>query len=148
MDGSFPDTSFSLQDRKSVRTVTFFAIGAVLLTAAGCGTGSSGPSHSDTISREQFVEAFFHLRKEGLRSPSMEIGLEARNRILQELGLEEEDLLAFAEAWGDDGAMMQSIWEDVDSLLRIDRMEDLVGPEGAEGPEDVPPADGRGGSPS
>jgi len=73
--------------------------------------------------REDFVQAYYQLRVEGLRSPEMEISLEARNRILEDLGVTEDDLLNFAEVWGSDGEVMQEIWQEVDSLMREARRE-------------------------
>jgi hypothetical protein len=142
--GPFPGTPYFLWDNKNVRIVTFLAIGSLLLTTGGCTGETSGPSRGDTISREQFIEAYHELRREGLRSPSMEIGLEARDRILENLGLTEEDLLTFAEVWGSDPEVMQGLWEELDSLMRVDRMEGRGGPELDEDPADEPAIDFRG----
>lgn len=51
----------------------------------------------------------------------MEIGLQARDSILNDLELTDTSLLLFAEVWGGEGDVMQAIWEEVDSLLRGDR---------------------------
>jgi hypothetical protein len=104
-----------------VRTVTFLVFGSLLLLTGGCsGTGPASPDQ-ETISREQFVEAYLELRRKSLRSPRLEIDLSDRDQILEELGLTEEDLLTFAEVWGGNPDVMESIWQEVDSILREDR---------------------------
>ena len=97
-------------------------LGAAILCLAGCGGAGSGPPAGETISRETFVEAYHRLRTEALRSPDMEIGIQVRDSILAEMGITDGDLLTFAEVWGSDGDFMIGIWEEVDSLLREDRM--------------------------
>jgi hypothetical protein len=127
-----------------VRIVTFFAIGSLLVNTVACSGETSGPSSGETISRQQFIEAYHQLRREGLRSPTMEIGLEARDRILEELGLTEDDLLTFADVWGSNPEVMVSIWEEVDSLMRMDRLEGRGGPRLEEDPDEEPAIDFRG----
>lgn len=127
-----------------MRIVTLLAIGTILVAAGGCGNSASGPSRGDTISRERFVEAFYELRKEGIRSPMMEISLQARDRILEDLGVTEEELITFAEAWGTDGEMMQGIWEEVDSLMKLDRMRGRGEPDVDEEPDEESGIDFRG----
>lgn len=119
----------------------------VLITASLAGLGCSGegsdPSQGETISREAFVEAFVELRTAALRNTSMEITLEERDRILADLGLTDEDLLTFAEVRSRDGPLMEGIWEEVDTLLRASRT-DEVGEEGEEGDEGGEGEDMRG----
>jgi len=107
--------------RNHVRTSVIVA--TVLLSVAACTGAGSNPQEDSAIPREDFVQAYYQLRVEGLRSPEMEISLEARNRILEDLGVTEDDLLNFAEVWGSDGEVMQEIWQEVDSLMREARRE-------------------------
>ncbi len=119
-----------------------FFMATVLLSVAACSGGGSNPRDEMAISREAFVQAYLQLRVEGLRSPGLEISLEARNRILDDLGVTGDDLLNFAEVWGSDGEVMQGIWQEVDSLMREARRERAEDPsiEGYEpGREDTDP---------
>ncbi|MCJ7629304.1 MAG: hypothetical protein MUO50_13070 [Longimicrobiales bacterium] len=104
-----------------MRIPVFILIAAVLLSAAACDGTSSDPRPKEAISRETFVQAYYQLRSEGLRSPDSEITLVARDRILNDLGVTEEDLLNFVDVWGNDGEVMQGIWQEVDSLGRESR---------------------------
>jgi len=95
------------------------------LALAACGGSGSFPGAADTISRDTFVQAYLELRIEGLRSDDSEISIEARDLILEEVGVSEEELLAFVDYWGTDPQMMEGIWEEVDSLMREARQVDL-----------------------
>jgi hypothetical protein len=127
-------------DRIRVRTPSFISIGAVLLSVAACDWGESNPRADEAVSRETFVQAYYQLRVVGLKSPGMEISLEARDSILNDLELTDVDLLTFVDVWGSDGEVMQGIWQEVDSLMREDRRSRAEDPsiEGYEpGREDV-----------
>lgn len=104
-----------------MRIPVFILIAAVLLSAAACDGTGSDPRTKDAISRETFVQAYYQLRSEGLRSSDTEITLVARDRILNDLGVTAEDLLNFVDVWGRDGEVMQGIWQEVDSLERESR---------------------------
>jgi len=108
-------------DKTAVRIVTLLAIGATFLSTAACSGSGSDSRTSDTIFREEFVNAYFELRKTGLRSGGMDITLDARDSVLAQLGLTEDELLACVDVWGSDGEIMLSIWEEVDSLMRAAR---------------------------
>jgi len=125
-----------------VRISVFMA--TVLLSSSACTGAGSNPQEDLAIPREDFVQAYYQLRVEGLRSPEMEISLEERNRILDDLGLTEDDLLTFAEVWGSDGEVMQGIWQEVDSLMREARRERAEDPS-IEGYEPRREDTGRGG---
>ena len=104
-----------------MRIPRFFPVVALALVTAACSPSAESPEEAEVISRDTFVEAYYRLRKEGLRSPEMEVTLDGRNRILDEMGLTPEDLLRFAEVRGPDGEFMLSVWQEVDSMLRADR---------------------------
>jgi len=85
----------------------------------------SGPDSAkqDTISRETFIEAYFRLRMRALRESSdAELSLQVRDSILGELDLTDQDLLTFVEVWGEDGEVMNDVWQVVDSLIRVERV--------------------------
>ena len=113
-----------LLDIIALRIVTFLTAGTLVLAIAGCAGSGSNPGEGDTISRDTFIRAYFELRMKGLRSPQMEISREDRDRVLNEVGVTEEELLTFVDLWGTDLEMMQGIWENVDSLMREARMAD------------------------
>lgn len=109
-------------DKKTLRLVTFPGLVGLGLLLSACGDRGSPPGAETTIDRDTFVEAYYLLRREALRSPLMEISLSGRDRILSNLDLAEEDLIHFAEVWGSEGEVMAGIWQEVDSLLTADRM--------------------------
>ncbi|MBT8396064.1 MAG: hypothetical protein HKO65_01755 [Gemmatimonadetes bacterium] len=104
-----------------MRFVTLLMLVSTPLTSLACGGPEPDPAATDAISRERFIEAYFELRKVGLRSRGMDITLDSRDSVLAELGLTEADLLTFVDVWGDDGEMMISVWEEVDSLMMESR---------------------------
>ncbi len=115
-----------------MRFVTLLASVVISFPTAGC-TGS-GPDAAETISRDEFVQAYFALRRAGLRSPGMDLTLDARDSVLAHLELTEADLLTFAEVWGAEGEVMLSVWEEVDSLMQATRS--YQGEEPGEGADD------------
>jgi hypothetical protein len=131
-----------------VRSPLFFALCAILLSGTACGQGGADPEAGSTISRESFVEAYLLLRLEDLRYPGMDLSIQARDSVLNEVGVTEEELLAFVDEWGRDAEVMQSIWQELDSLMREDRrgrMGDPSNEDFEEEPENI--GRGRGGRP-
>ena len=112
-----------------------YVTAAVLLPLGAC--NGSGRDNGETISKETFVQAYYRLRVEGIQGPDMEIPIRARDRILADLGVTEEDLIRFAEVHGADYELMQGVWEEVDSLMRADRSQ-RIDP-GSEEPLDPDP---------
>ena len=80
------------------------------------------------------METYFQLRAAALTNPGMEIRPDQRARILQELGVTEEDLFHFVEVRGSDPAYMEAIWDELEERMMRTR-------EGAG--EDGPGARGR-----
>lgn len=126
--------------------------GALASLALGCGSGGTAPGPEDVIPRDTFVKAYFELRVAALRSLETEISVQTRDSILQEMGLTPEDLITFVEVRGEEGQLMRGIWEEVDSLLRVNRrnpQEEGPSPErpvpGDPGREEVRPGVGRTG---
>ena len=129
-----------------MRSNAFIALALLLLGTQACDWGESNPRAAEAISADDFVHAYVELRRVGLGSAQGEILPEARDSVLDALGLTEEDLLTFVDVWGEDRVVMESVWAAVDSLLREDRMRP---PEGSFGEEDPDPESrgppGRGG---
>ena len=85
---------------------------AAALSAAGC-----GPQEAEVVDRETFVETYVALRAAELTSPGAVIPDEARDSVLAEMGVSEAELVAFAEAHGDDVVFMEAVWTDVQNRL-------------------------------
>ena len=136
-----PKTLFQTGPR--VRSPLFFALFAILLWGLGCGRSGANPEAGATISRESFVQAYYLLRLEDLRYPGIDLSIQARDSILNEVGVTEEELLAFVDAWGRDAQVMQSIWQELDSLMREDRR-DRMGDPSVESDEEEQQNLGRG----
>ncbi len=84
---------------------------------AGLAAAACAPGEPETISRETFVQTYVALRAAELRSSEAVIPDEDRERVLAEMGVSEEDLLAFAEVHGDDVLFMEAVWTDVQNRL-------------------------------
>jgi len=97
----------------------------------GCGPGDPDPRIAATIPRETFVQAYVELRVAALRNPEQRLPLQVRQRILDRIGVTEEELLTFAEVWGEDFDYMRGVWGEVDSIMRA-RRDNTEGP-GARG---------------
>jgi hypothetical protein len=133
-------------DGVSVRFHLFLTTALLLLLPSGC--SGPKPGREGVISRDAFFQAYYGLRMAALRSPGIQISLEARDSVLDALGLTEDDLLDFADAWGEDSEMMLGIWEEVDSLMREERLQWGIEEE-EEGParlEELEPDTAGGGS--
>lgn len=96
------------------------------LVIAGCSFNGeeTGPKH--TISREEFVEAYRELRLLALQGEGRRLTVTARNRLLDSLGVQEEDLLRFVDVHGTDVQFMRGIWEEVDSVLEALRRPEVM----------------------
>lgn len=103
--------------RLAARCAGFLA--AALIFAAGCNEDAP-----ETISREAFIETYMALRIAELSESGGEvISAEARERVLDEQGVTEEELFGFAEVHGGDVDFMKEVWKEVDSLLTAQREE-------------------------
>ena len=97
-----------------MRCLRAWCVAAAMLAAAGC----EGEGPAETISREVFVETYVALRVAELTERGDGgISAGARERVLAEKGVTEEDLLAFAEVYGPDVTFMERLWEDVERRL-------------------------------
>lgn len=101
----------------SLRFRYLILLAAALLFGASCTSGDSGREQGTIISREAFIQAYVELRVEALGTPGEEVPLERRDQILENLGLDEEDLLNFVEKRGRDIQFMRRVWEEVDSIM-------------------------------
>jgi hypothetical protein len=89
-----------------------------LMLAVACTSGGPGGASEDVIARQTFVDVYVQLRIAALKDPTEDLPLEERDRILQEAGVSEEDLIRFIEVRGGEVQFMRQLWEEVDSLIR------------------------------
>jgi hypothetical protein len=104
-----------------VRTCLLASTLILSFSALACSGGIPEGAPPDLISREVFVDAYVELRLAALGSPGEELALEDRDRILEDRGLREEDLLNFVEFRGRDVQFMRRVWEEVDSVISSKR---------------------------
>ena len=103
--------------RRLARAAAWLATAA--LPAAAC-----GPDVPETIGREAFIDAYVALRVAELTDRENEvISAEARERVLEDQGVTEEELFGFVEVHGGDVDFMKELWKEVER-----RMEDLRNP--------------------
>ena len=84
--------------------------------AAACGDDGRG-AEADAIDRDTFVATYVDLRRASLEAGGGAIEAADRERILQEHGVTEEDLLRFADVHGADVAYMRGVWDEVQARL-------------------------------
>jgi len=101
----------------SVRRFQLILLLLGLLFSSACSSDGSEVDGTPAISRSDFIEAYVDLRVAALRIPGEELTVEARDRVLQELGLTEDDLIHFIEVHGRDAQFMRRVWEEVDSII-------------------------------
>jgi hypothetical protein len=88
----------------------------------GCDLGLPRAEGEAPIDRETFVVVFTDLRVEAHAWDSGQVPEEARDRILAEHGVTEDDLRAFIHVHGRDVPFMNEIWAEVMARVR-DRVE-------------------------
>lgn len=115
----------------SVLRIRLSTLIPVLLIFQACSSPEPREPVVETIDRELFLAAYVELRVAALEAEDQQLSVAARDRILERVGVEDEDLLRFVEVHGEDVQLMRRIWEEVDSILEARRRP----PEG----EDQPP---------
>lgn len=103
--------------RLPVRPLRFLILLLSASSLLACSSADSEKGREDAISSDSFITAYVELRIAALQAPGQELTLQARDQVLQELELEENDLLDFVEEYGKDVQLMRRIWEEVDSIL-------------------------------
>ena len=72
-----------------------------------------------TLDRDTFVEVTVELRMAALKQPNATLAPADRARILQDHGVTEEELIAFAQVRGDDTAFMAELWKEIEQRLNV-----------------------------
>jgi hypothetical protein len=78
-----------------------------------CGEGNP----TGVIEREAFVATWVELRRAAIGARGV-LSDSERARVLEEQQVSEEELLAFAEAHGDDPTYMAEVWTEIESRMR------------------------------
>lgn len=90
-------------------------VGALALPA--CRTGPAEAPTAPSLDRETFIATYVDLRSVAVREDRPLMDSDRRREILEEHGVTEGQLLAFAEAHGEDVAFMKKVWDDVEVKL-------------------------------
>lgn len=96
-------------------------VAAGLAVVGGC--AAEAPVKEGVIARDVFIDTYVDLRTTALRAPEAELTDEARAEVLTRHGVTEEDLLAFADAWGGDIEYMRDVWDEVEARLDATRLD-------------------------
>lgn len=93
---------------------------ALALTFAACSGDHDVPVVEGVIGRQTFIDTYVDLRAEAARTRDLELSEEQRDEILARHGVDEDDLLAFVDAYGGELDYMSELWAEVES--RIDSL--------------------------
>jgi len=94
------------------------ACAALLLVALALATGCEDASRATAvIDRETFVESYVALRVAALQRPGSDLSGARRDSVLEAHGVTEEELLAFAEAYGGNVPAMNDIWAEIQARM-------------------------------
>ena len=97
-------------------TVRRFIVVVPLVTALGLGCG--GPADPvGVIERETFVATWVDLRKAAMSAGGF-LPEPERARVLGRHGVTEDQLIAFADAYGADPRFMADVWTEVETRMR------------------------------
>jgi hypothetical protein len=94
------------------------AAAALLLALASCSSDTAEPAGGDVIARETFIAAYVDLRMAAVASPDFRLPPGARDEVLARHGVDAEDLVRFAEAYGRDLELMNEVWTEVEERFR------------------------------
>jgi len=90
--------------------------------------GACGTAPEEVMTWQEFVDVYVGLRTAELRSPDTVITEARRDSVLVAHGVTEEDLLAFAERYGDNVAFMEGVWSAVENrMVELTSRPDSVG---------------------
>ena len=93
----------------------------LLLSSLACGGSQSNLPAGDLIEPEDFIATYVDLRAAALITEDGQVTEVGRSEILDHHGISEEDLISFAEAYGEDLTFMQEIWNEIELRLENTR---------------------------
>ena len=89
----------------------------LLLSSLACGGGQSNLPADNLIEPEDFIATYVDLRAAALITEDGQVTEIGRSEVLDHHGVSEEDLISFAEAYGEDLTFMQEIWNEIELRL-------------------------------
>jgi len=96
---------------------------AAAVVLASCGTAPE-----EVMTWQEFVDVYVGLRTAELRASDTVITEARRDSVLVAHGVTEEDLLAFAERYGDNVTFMEGVWGAVENrMVELSSRPDSVG---------------------
>ncbi len=113
-----------IRQRRSLRAgVRAWLASAAVVLAAGCGTAPE-----EVMTWQHFVDVYVGLRTAELRAADAVITEAKRDSVLAAHGVTEEDLLDFAERYGDNVTFMEGVWSAVENrMVELSSRPDSVG---------------------
>jgi hypothetical protein len=93
-------------------------VAVALTTAFAACAKETPPAPTGVIEREAFIATFVELRDAAMATPLKVLDDADRARILSEHGVTEEELLAFADAYGSDPGYMLRVWDEVKARMK------------------------------
>ncbi len=93
----------------------------LLLSSLACGGSQSNLPAGDLIEPEDFIATYVDLRAAALITEDGQVTEVGRSDVLDHHGISEEDLISFAEAYGEDLTFMQEIWNEIELRLENTR---------------------------
>lgn len=95
---------------------------------AGALAGACGTAPEEVMTWQEFVDVYVGLRTAELRSPDAVITEARRDSVLVAHGVTEDDLLAFAERYGENVTFMEGVWSAVENrMVELSSRPDSVG---------------------
>ena len=101
------------KSRSSLNRLTL----GILLSSLACGGSQSNLPAGDLIEPEDFIATYVDLRAAALITEDGQVTEAGRSEVLDRHGISEEDLISFAEAYGEDLTFMQEIWNEIELRL-------------------------------
>ena len=89
----------------------------LLLSSLACGGSQSNLPAGDLIEPEDFIATYVDLRAAALITEDGQVTEVGRSEVLDHHGISEEDLISFAETYGEDLTFMQEIWNEIELRL-------------------------------
>ncbi len=115
---------------------------ALALVLLGC-TGTPEVTSGSTIDMDRFVAAWVELRASTISAPDGILTDELRESALERAEVTEEQLLAFAEAHGEDLSYMQAVWDSVQAQMEARTLGASDSTDSSEGDAGEPPPELR-----
>lgn len=91
---------------------------ALVVLSVACGGDAQGPAPADVIERETFIETYVDLRVAAVSANEFRVSAEQRADILARHGVDGDDLLRFADAYGGDLDYMNEVWTEVETRIQ------------------------------